>query len=260
MTRAVADLADSRPLAPGLAQPGPPSGAASAADDRRHDFRLRLLRPRRRLHRASLRGAEGGHDPQRRAAPVVDRRAVGRARGGHSRVRHPGRASRTRRRRGAARTWPPCFHGSTSSASRRSGARSIPFLGIGVDPGPEAAATLASGLVVSGKYLSGDGGEGIVLGTGLAEALQVKVGDRVTLLATTPDGSSTRPTASSRASSTSRSRSSTIVTSPPARSSSRICSRARAPHRSSSCSSGRTRTKRRPRRPSRRPWRPRASR
>src|SRR6185436_13553226 len=69
------------------------------------------------------------------------------------------------------------------------GARSIPFLGIGVDPGPESAATLASGLVVSGKYLSGDGGEGIVLGTGLAKALEVKVGDRVTLLATTPYGS-----------------------------------------------------------------------
>ncbi len=69
------------------------------------------------------------------------------------------------------------------------GTRSIPFLGVGVDPGPEAAATLASGLVVAGKYLSGDGGEGIVLGTGLAAALEVKVGDRVTLLATTPDGS-----------------------------------------------------------------------
>ncbi len=69
------------------------------------------------------------------------------------------------------------------------GARSIPFLGVGVDPGPEAAATLASGLVVTGRYLSGDGGEGIVLGTGLARALEVKVGDRVTLLATTPDGS-----------------------------------------------------------------------
>ncbi len=69
------------------------------------------------------------------------------------------------------------------------GARSIPFLGVGVDPGPEAAATLASGLVVSGRYLAGDGGEGIVLGTGLASALEVKVGDRVTLLATTPDGS-----------------------------------------------------------------------
>lgn len=69
------------------------------------------------------------------------------------------------------------------------GARSVPFLGVGVDPGPEAAATLASDLVVSGKYLSGDGGDSIVLGTGLAAALDVKVGDRVTLMATTPDGS-----------------------------------------------------------------------
>jgi putative ABC transport system permease protein len=69
------------------------------------------------------------------------------------------------------------------------GPRSIPFLGIGVDPGPESAATLASGLVVAGRYLAGDGGEEIVLGTGLAAALEVKVGGRVTLLATTPDGS-----------------------------------------------------------------------
>ncbi len=69
------------------------------------------------------------------------------------------------------------------------GTRSVPFLGVGVDPGPEAAATLASDLVVSGRYLSGDGGDSIVLGTGLASALEAKVGDRVTLMATTPDGS-----------------------------------------------------------------------
>lgn len=69
------------------------------------------------------------------------------------------------------------------------GAKSVPFLGVGVDPGPEATATLASELVVSGKYLSGDGGDGVVLGTGLASALNVKPGDRVTLMATTPDGS-----------------------------------------------------------------------
>ena len=68
------------------------------------------------------------------------------------------------------------------------GTKSVPFLGIGVDPEPEARATLASELVVSGKYLSGDGGDGIVLGTGLAGALHAKVGDRVTLMATTPDG------------------------------------------------------------------------
>jgi putative ABC transport system permease protein len=65
----------------------------------------------------------------------------------------------------------------------------VPFLGIGVDPGPEAAATLAPELVVAGRYLSGDGGDGIVLGTGLAGALGAKPGDRITLMATTPDGS-----------------------------------------------------------------------
>jgi putative ABC transport system permease protein len=69
------------------------------------------------------------------------------------------------------------------------GAKSVPFLGVGVDPVPEAAATLAPELIVSGKYLSGDGGDGLVLGTGLAAALNVKPGDRVTLMATTPDGS-----------------------------------------------------------------------
>ncbi len=69
------------------------------------------------------------------------------------------------------------------------GAKSVPFLGVGVDPGPEAAATLVPELIVSGKYLSGDGGDGVVLGTGLAAALNVKPGDRVTMMATTPDGS-----------------------------------------------------------------------
>ena len=69
------------------------------------------------------------------------------------------------------------------------GTRSVPFLGAGVDPGPEAAATLANDLVVSGKYLSREAEEGIILGTGLAAALDAKVGSRVTLMATTPDGS-----------------------------------------------------------------------
>lgn len=70
-----------------------------------------------------------------------------------------------------------------------SGAKSVPYLGIGVDPEPEAAATFARELVVSGKYLSGDGGDGVILGTGLASALQVKPGDSITLMATTPEGS-----------------------------------------------------------------------
>jgi putative ABC transport system permease protein len=70
-----------------------------------------------------------------------------------------------------------------------SGAKSVPYLGIGVDPEPEAAATFARELVVAGKYLSGDGGDGVILGTGLASALQVKTGDSITLMATTPEGS-----------------------------------------------------------------------
>jgi len=69
------------------------------------------------------------------------------------------------------------------------GAKSVPFLGVGVDPGPEATATLVPELIVEGRYLSGDGGDGVVLGTGLAAALNVKPGDRVTMMATTPDGS-----------------------------------------------------------------------
>ncbi len=69
------------------------------------------------------------------------------------------------------------------------GAKSIPFLGVGVDPEPEAAATYARELVVAGSYLSGDGGDGVVLGTGLASALALKTGDAITLMATTPDGS-----------------------------------------------------------------------
>jgi putative ABC transport system permease protein len=70
-----------------------------------------------------------------------------------------------------------------------SGAKSVPYLGIGVDPEPEAAATFARELVVAGAYLDRDGGDGVILGTGLASALQVKTGDSITLMATTPDGS-----------------------------------------------------------------------
>lgn len=69
------------------------------------------------------------------------------------------------------------------------GSRSVPYLGVGVDPGPEAAATYAKELIASGRYLSGDGGDGVILGTGLASSLGARVGDRITLMATTPDGS-----------------------------------------------------------------------
>src|SRR5712691_6640261 len=119
---------------------------------------------------------------------VVDRRAVGRSEettlefGLHDAARARAIASRVP---GVASVLPRIdFVGLATN-----GAKSVPFLGVGVDPGPEAAATLASELVVTGKYLSGDGDDGVVLGTGLASALGVKPGDRVTLMATTPDGS-----------------------------------------------------------------------
>ena len=69
------------------------------------------------------------------------------------------------------------------------GTKSVPFLGLGVDPGPEASASLARELVVAGQYLSRADGEELVLGTGLAAAIGAKTGDRVTLMATTPEGS-----------------------------------------------------------------------
>jgi putative ABC transport system permease protein len=69
------------------------------------------------------------------------------------------------------------------------GAKSVPYLGLGVDPEPEARATLARELIVAGRYLSSANGEDVVLGTGLASALGAKTGDRITLMATTPDGS-----------------------------------------------------------------------
>lgn len=119
---------------------------------------------------------------------VVDRRAVGKAEEATLEYAIPG----ARRARSIAARDPAVqavlpridFVGLATN-----GAKSVPFLGLGVDPGPEAAATLASDLVVSGRYLSGDGGEAVVLGTGLAAALEVRPGDRVTLMATTPDGS-----------------------------------------------------------------------
>jgi putative ABC transport system permease protein len=69
------------------------------------------------------------------------------------------------------------------------GGKSIPFLGIGVDPEPEERATGAAELLVEGRWLSSQNPDGIVLGTGLASALGVKVGEGVTLVATSPDGS-----------------------------------------------------------------------
>jgi putative ABC transport system permease protein len=69
------------------------------------------------------------------------------------------------------------------------GAKSVPFLGLGVDPKPEQSSSLAGELVVAGSYLASPDGPEAVLGTGLAASLGAKTGDRVTLLATTPEGS-----------------------------------------------------------------------
>jgi putative ABC transport system permease protein len=68
------------------------------------------------------------------------------------------------------------------------GARSIPFLGVGLLPLPERRHMDVASLVNSGTWLSGDSERGVVLGSGLATALNARVADTVTLLATTPDG------------------------------------------------------------------------
>lgn len=67
------------------------------------------------------------------------------------------------------------------------GARSVPFAAIGVDPAAEAVGSEIPGGVREGQWLRPDSRE-VVLGRGLAKLLNAKVGDSVTLLATTPDG------------------------------------------------------------------------
>jgi len=68
------------------------------------------------------------------------------------------------------------------------GRRSIPYLGVGLDPAPEARAMDTARTVIAGRWLSGPDEAGAVLGTGLAKALQVRPGDSITVFATTPDG------------------------------------------------------------------------
>jgi putative ABC transport system permease protein len=68
------------------------------------------------------------------------------------------------------------------------GRRSLPFLGVGLDPAPEARFMDAPGAVESGRWLEGRDQRSIVLGNGLARALGAKPGDGLTLLATGPDG------------------------------------------------------------------------
>jgi len=68
------------------------------------------------------------------------------------------------------------------------GTRSVPFLGTGLDPAPEARTMDTAKLLVSGRWFLDANERGVVLGSGLARALNVKAGDTLTLLATTPEG------------------------------------------------------------------------
>ena len=64
-------------------------------------------------------------------------------------------------------------------ASSREGAFSVSITGI--EPEQEQAVNLAAQHVISGRYLKSDDGDMIFIGKGLADAMDVKVGDRVAL-------------------------------------------------------------------------------
>jgi putative ABC transport system permease protein len=68
------------------------------------------------------------------------------------------------------------------------GSRSVPFLGTGLDPEPEARTMDTAKLLVSGRWFQDPNERAVVLGSALAKSLNVKAGDTITLLATTPDG------------------------------------------------------------------------
>ena len=68
------------------------------------------------------------------------------------------------------------------------GDRSVPFLGTGLDPAAEARVMDAPRLVVEGAWLRDRSDRAVILGTGLAAALSVRVGDVITLMTTTRDG------------------------------------------------------------------------
>ena len=68
------------------------------------------------------------------------------------------------------------------------GSRSIPFLGVGFDPQEESRVMESKSLIASGRWFSDRTESAVVLGTGLAHALNLKAGDSVTLFGTTADG------------------------------------------------------------------------
>jgi putative ABC transport system permease protein len=67
------------------------------------------------------------------------------------------------------------------------GGTSIPFGGTGVDPEAEALGSDIPKTVQDGKWLQ-PGARTVIVGRGLAKLLNTKVGDNLTLLVTTPDG------------------------------------------------------------------------
>jgi putative ABC transport system permease protein len=67
------------------------------------------------------------------------------------------------------------------------GGTSIPFAGLGIDPDAEARGGDIPKSVQTGEWLR-TGQRTVVIGRGLAKLLNAKIGDSITLLATTPDG------------------------------------------------------------------------
>jgi len=67
------------------------------------------------------------------------------------------------------------------------GNASVPFAGVGVDPAAEMFGSDIPKTVKDGKWLEA-GVRTVVIGRGLARLLNTRVGDNLTLLATTPDG------------------------------------------------------------------------
>ena len=68
------------------------------------------------------------------------------------------------------------------------GSRSVPFLGVGLDPEREARTMDHPSDLASGRWLHDRDERAVVLGGGLARSLGVVVGDEITVLATTTDG------------------------------------------------------------------------
>ena len=68
------------------------------------------------------------------------------------------------------------------------GDKSAAYLGTGTIPALEKQASLAADTVVAGAFLSRSEADEIMLGTGLARAIDAKPGDLVTVMTTTPEG------------------------------------------------------------------------